>query len=119
MGRNLFRVVALLFLAVFSSFAQAPVAPLNSVGAATGCDNVTIACTYTDVAVPPGPHFYFIVAANGTIANASTASNRVDILVPAGAHNVVLKWSPSPTIGVTYFIFRGAPPTNLGITNSN
>ena len=115
---KLVRLLGLFFLLAAATQAQAPVAPLNAAGVATGCDNVTIVCTYTDVAVPAGPHFYFIVAANGTVANSSTPSNRVDVLVPAGVHNVQLKWNPSPTPGVTYFVFRGAPPTNLGITNS-
>ena len=97
--------------------APGPVAPLNQVGVATACDNQTIPCTFTDPAVPPGPHFYFVVAASGT--QYSGASNRVDVVVPAGTHNVVLNWTPSTTSNVTYFVYRGAPATNLKITGSN
>ena len=110
-------MLAGLLLAVLLAVQSVP--PLNSAGVATGCNNTTVACTYTDVAVPPGPHFYFAVASNAS--GYSGPSNRVDVTVPAGTHNVTLKWNPSnltdPT--VTYWIYRGAPPTNLGITESN
>ncbi len=98
----------------FASLGQNPataVAPLNSTGVATSCDNVSIACTYTDVAVAPGPHFYFIVAADAS-GNYSGPSNRVDVVIPDGVHNAVLTWDAGPQ-GVSYFIYRGAPATNL------
>lgn len=113
---KLVRLLGLFFLLAAATQAQVPVAPLNATGVATGCDNVTIACTYTDVAVPAGPHFYFVVAQNA--GGSSGPTNRIDVNVPPGAHNVLLNWDPSPTAGVTYFVYRGAPPTNLGITNS-
>jgi hypothetical protein len=109
-------ILAHLFL--WFALGQAPVPPLNSVGAATSCDNVTILCTYTDPSVPPGPHFYFVVAQDSQ-GNVSVPSNVVNLTVPAGTHNVVLTWNPSTTPSVTYFIYRGAPATNLTITNSN
>lgn len=110
----------LFFIMAIFTYAQAPttVAPLNITGVATGCDNVSIPCTYTDLNVPPGPHFYFVVAANTN--NYSTPSNRVDVIVPAGIHSVTLKWNPSTTTSPvpTYFIYRGAPPTALtGVAN--
>jgi len=94
------------------------VPPLNQTGVATNCDNQTIQCTYTDQNVPPGPHFYFVVAED-TNGNISLPSNVVNVTVPAGTHNVVLTWVPSTTPNVTYFMYRGAPATNLTITNSN
>lgn len=110
----------LFFIMAIFTYAQAPttVAPLNTTGVATGCDNVSILCTYTDLNVPPGPHFYFVVAANTN--NYSAPSNRVDVIVPAGIHSVTLKWNPSTTTSPvpTYFIYRGAPPTGLmGVVN--
>jgi hypothetical protein len=92
------------------------IAPLNQTGVATNCDNVTIQCTYLDANVPTGPHFYFAVASN-TSGN-SVPSNRVDVSIPTGTHNVTLTWTPSTTPGVTYFMYRGAPPTNLKITGT-
>lgn len=110
-------IKALILLAL--SFTQAAVPPLNTAGVATGCDNATIACTYTDVNVPPGPHFYFLVASNAS--GFSGPSVRVDTVVPPGSHNVTLTWDPSkpfdPT--VTYWIYRGAPVSNLKITGSH
>jgi hypothetical protein len=86
--------------------------PLNSAGVATGCNNTSITCTYTDVSVPVGQHFYFVVAA--TVNGYSTVSNKVDVTVTSG-QNVVLNWNPSATTSPvpTYYIYRGAPPTNL------
>ncbi len=102
----------------FFLWMQTAVPPINATGAATGCDNTTIACTYTDVSVPPGPHFYFVVASNA--AGFSGPSNRFDVVIPAGTHNATLNWSPSapfdPT--VTYWIYRGSNPTNLQIVTS-
>jgi hypothetical protein len=114
-------MIKTLLLALVLSFSpqlQTAVKPLNTSGVATGCtSNVT--CTYVDVAVPAGPHFYFVVASNA--AGYSGPSNRVDVTVPAGTHSVTLTWNPSnltdPT--VTYWIYRGAPPTNLGVTGSH
>ena len=96
---------------------QTPVPPLNAVGVATNCDNQTIQCTYTDQNVPSGPHFYFAIAED-TTGNISSASNRVDVTVPAGTHNVVLTWVPSTSSNVTYFLYRGAPATNLTGTSN-
>lgn len=107
-----------LILALFL-WMQTTVPPLNTTGAATGCNNSTITCTYNDVNVPPGPHFYFLVASNA--AGFSGPSQRVDVIVPSGTHNVILNWSPSVPFDstVTYWIYRGAPPTGLRITGSN
>lgn len=92
---------------------QTPVPPLNAVGVATNCNNTTIQCTYTDVNVHPGPHFYFAVAED-TSGHVSKPSNVVNVTVPAGTHNVVLTWQPSTSTGnITYFIYRGGVPTNL------
>lgn len=95
----------------------ATVSPINTVGAAKGCDNATIQCTYTDVAVTPGTHFYFAVAQDSVTGRYSGPSNRVDVLVPTGTHNVILTWTPSTTSDpnkvIAYFIYRGAPATNL------
>ena len=115
------KFVAIVLLAIISlaTQAQAPViAALNVAGVATGCDNVTISCTYTDTAVPPGPHFYFVVASNAN--GVSGPTNTVNLTVPAGVHNVVLTWTPSTTLlpTPTYFVYRGAPPQNLTIINS-
>jgi hypothetical protein len=114
-------MIKTLLLALFLSLSpQLPtaVAPLNNTGVATGCTS-SATCTYVDVAVPAGPHFYFVVASNA--AGYSGPSNRVDVTVPAGTHSVTLTWNPSnltdPT--VTYWIYRGAPPTNLGVTGSH
>lgn len=104
----LFAHIILLWFAL----GQTPVPPLNAVGVATNCDNQTIQCTYTDPNVPPGPHFYFAVAED-TTGKISTPSNRVDVTVPTGSHNVVLSWQPSTTSNVTYFLYRASPPTNL------
>jgi hypothetical protein len=110
-------VILALFCSISVSAQQAPtpVAPLNATGVATSCDNVSVQCTYTDVAVSPGKHFYFIVAANAN--GYSSVSNKIDVTVSSGTHNAVLTWSPSATTSpaVSYFIYRGAPPTNLGI----
>lgn len=102
---------------LFLLLGQAPtaVAPISP-AVATGCDNATIACTYTDPNVPAGPHFYFVVAVDSTAY--STPSNRVDVTVPAGSHSAVLKWAPSTTPGVSYYIYRGAPATNVKITGA-
>ncbi len=103
---------------LFFALGQAPlVSPINQVGVATNCDNQTTACTYTDVSVPAGPHFYFAVACN--TSQCSPASNRVDVVIPSGTHNVILSWVPSVSPNVTYYIYRGAPATNLQITGSN
>lgn len=108
---NAFLTLALFFASLGQNPATA-VAPINSTGVATSCDNVSIACTYTDAAVAPGPHFYFIVAANS--AGYSGPSNRVDVVIPAGVHNVVLKWdAPQGPAGITYWVYRGSVPTNL------
>lgn len=109
----------MLFAPILLWFAlrQTPVPPLNAVGVATNCDNQTIQCTYTDQNVSPGPHFYFAIAED-TTGNISSASNRVDVTVPAGTHNVVLNWVPSTTPNVTYFLYRGAPVTNLTGTSN-
>jgi hypothetical protein len=109
-----FLIIAKLLL-IFA-LGQAPVPPINSVGAATGCDNETVQCVYTDVAVPPGPYFYFVVASNSN--GQSGPSNVVNVVVPSGTHNVVLTWTPSITTSPTptYYVFRGGVPTNLKIT---
>jgi len=92
------------------------VKPLNSTAVAVGCTSTTT-CTYVDTAVPPGPHFYFVLASTST--EYSVPSNSVNVVVPAGTHNVTLNWVPSTTPGVGYWVYRGAPPTNLGVTSSN
>lgn len=110
-------MLSLLTAVLFFALQNPPTAvpPINSVGVATGCNNTTIPCTYTDVAVKAGPHFYFIVAQNSV--GYSGPSNRVDVTVPTGTHNVVLKWNPSSgTPAPTYFIYRGSTPTNLQAT---
>lgn len=94
------------------------IAPLNQTGVATNCDNATIQCTYVDTNVPPGPHFYFAVASN--TFGPSTPSNRVDVTLTSTQHTVTLKWTPSSSVGtasspIMYFIYRGAPATNLKI----
>jgi hypothetical protein len=101
----------LLAAVLFFAQAQPTVKPLNSTGVATGCvDRKT--CTYTDVNVPPGAHFYFIVAQNAQ--GYSGPSVRVDCVVPAGTHSVVLQWDPSTeSPAPSYYIYRGAPPTGL------
>lgn len=111
--KNLLAVAALMLFSasVFGQAAPTAVAPLNSVGVATGCVS-RASCSYEDVNVPPGPHFYFIVAVRGSVY--SKPSNRVDVTVPAGTHSVALSWDPDPTaVTTTYFIYRGAPATNL------
>lgn len=75
--------------------------------------------TYTDANVAPGQHFYFVVACNAGTTVCSGPTNSVNVLVPAGQHNVVLNWTASPSPGVTYSVYRGAPPTAVKITNSN
>lgn len=93
---------------------QAAVPPLNKTAAAVGCNNTTVMCTYIDSQVPPGQHFYFAVAqkASGLY---SKPSNVVFVTVPAGTHSVTLTWAPSSGTDSTtgYFIYRGAPATNL------
>ena len=93
---------------------QAPHA-LNSTGVAQGCTDNTN-CTYTDMAVSSGSHTYFVEAFDGT--QYSSPSNSVTVTVPSGTHNVILTWTPASN-GVSYFIFRTAPPTNLGISEEN
>lgn len=110
-----FIAVALLLLAapLFGQQAPTTVAPLTKTGVATGCTTVAT-CTFVDTAVPPGQHFYFIVAVNTTSdALYSKPSNRVDVTVPSGTHSVTLNWNPGPTT-VTYYVYRGAPATGLG-----
>jgi hypothetical protein len=89
--------------------------PLNSSGVATGCNNTSIQCTYTDLNVPVGKHFYFVVAQNSN--GYSTVSNSVNLTISLSGSYVVVSWTPSVTTSptVTYFIYRGAPPTNLGV----
>jgi hypothetical protein len=90
----------LLAAVLFFAQAQPTVKPLNSTGVAT------------DVNVPPGAHFYFIVAQNAQ--GYSGPSVRVDCVVPAGTHSVVLQWDPSTeSPAPSYYIYRGAPPTGL------
>jgi hypothetical protein len=111
------KIFAAKWILIFLLHYPQAVPPLNTTGVATNCDNVTIQCTYTDINVPSGPHFYFAVASNTT--GNSVPSNRVDVTVPSGTHNVILKWTPSVTPGtVTYFIYRGAPATNLKIVGT-
>jgi hypothetical protein len=112
------KILALLIL-LFLQPPQVAVPPLNSVGVATGCDNQTIQCTYTDANVPPGPHFYFVVASNS--AGYSGPSNVVNVTVPSGTHSVTLTWQPSTggNPAPSYFIYRGAPATNVQITGEN
>lgn len=108
-------LVAVLFLAL----PQSAVKPLNVMGAAVDC-KTKAECTYTDTAVPAGPHFYFVVAQNlggpnGTVAF-SGPSNRVDVVVPADGklHTVVLNWDPqNVTPAPSYYVYRGAPATGL------
>jgi hypothetical protein len=101
-----------LFICTGTAFGQGTsVPPLNSTAVDTGCASFS-ACTYTDLNVPPGQHFYFVIAMNA--AGYSGPSNAFYCTVPAGSHNVVLNWNPSnsdPTVG--YFLWRGAPPTNI------
>jgi hypothetical protein len=99
---------------------QSTVKPLNSTPVATGCNNMTPTsmCTYTDVNVPPGPHFYFIVAQNmfNGVPTPSGPSKRVDIVVPSDGktHSVVLNWDAQSVTPVpSYYIYRGAPATGL------
>jgi hypothetical protein len=108
----------LLAAVLFFAQVQPTVKPLNSTPVATGCDNKTIQCTYTDVNVPPGPHFYFIVAQNmfNGVATPSGPSSRVDVVVPSDGkpHTVVLTWDAQSVTPVpSYYIYRGAPPTGL------
>lgn len=110
------KVFAAKWLLYFLMSHPQAVAPINAIAVATGCDNVTIQCTYLDTNVSPGPHFYFAVASSSS--SFSSPSNRVDVTVPSGTHNVSLAWTPSPSPGVGYFIYRGAPPTNLKITGA-
>lgn len=112
------------FLFLFASvvLAQAPaptpVSPLNKVGVATSCDNLSNPCTYVDSTVVTGQYFYFVVAE--TSGGYSKPSNKVDVTIPTGTgHKATLKWTPpAVTNGVTYFIYRGAPPSNLKVTGS-
>lgn len=113
------KVFAAKFILYFLLAHPQAIAPLNKTGAATGCDNVTIQCTYVDTNVPTGPHFYFAVASNSI--GPSTPSNRVDVTIQSTQHTVTLRWTPSATgsTPITYFIYRGAPPTNLKITGAH
>lgn len=108
-------MLKLLLLVLLSFQPQATVPALNSSGAATGC-STRATCTYVDNSVPPGPHFYFVVATNAL--GFSGPSNRIDVTVASGTHNATLNWDPAPNADptVTYFIYRGAPPTNVTIT---
>ncbi len=91
-----------------------PAPPLATNVAANCTDSTT--CTYTDVAVPSGQHFYFAIAVN-TQSQQSVGSNTFNVTVPSGVHNVVLNWTPSASgpSGISYTIYRGAPPTNVTI----
>jgi hypothetical protein len=106
-------MIKAVMLAVLLWLPQAQVAPINTSAVAIGCTSRTT-CTYVDQNVPPGPHFYFAVASNAY--GYSGPSNRVDVVVPAGTHSVTLNWDPESDPSVGYFIYRGAPPTNLGVT---
>lgn len=109
----------LLWLWLMSQGLSTKVPAINPSGSATGCNNISIACTYTDIAVTPGPHSYFVVAENSD--GFSLPSNRVDIIVPSGIHNVVLNWNPSITTTPTptYFVYRFSAPSGVVVTNSN
>ncbi len=105
-------MIRTLILAVLLWFPQNAVAPINTAAIAVGCAS-RAACTYVDANVPPGPHFYFVVASNAV--GFSGPSNRVDVTIPSGTHSVTLNWDPEsdPTVG--YWIYRGAPPTGLQV----
>ena len=104
-----------LYLAIMAQALSTP--PINPAPVAQGCTSAAN-CTYTDNNVSPGQHFYFVEATNG---QNSVPSNSVVVTVPndGKTHNVALSWNPSPTPGVGYEIFRGAPATGLTIINSN
>jgi hypothetical protein len=110
------KIFAAKFVLYFLLAHPQAIAPLNQTGVATGCNNATIQCTYVDNNVPAGPHFYFAVAANS--GSTSAPSNRVDVTILSTQHTVTLKWNPSTSAGVTYFIYRGAPATNLKIVGT-
>jgi hypothetical protein len=74
-------------------------------------------CTYTDVAVAPGSHTYFVTASLNSAQ--SNPSNSATVTVPAGTHNVLLSWTPSTTPNCQYKIFRIGPASGLQISNSN
>jgi hypothetical protein len=106
---------AILFLTLAQSGA---IPPINSTGAATNCDNVSIACTYTDSTVKPGQYFYFAVAEDSN-GNFSAYSNVAYATVTTG-QVVTLTWQPSSgNQPITYFLYRGTPATNLTITGSS
>lgn len=110
----------LILLHLFSLAQAAPIAPLNSVGVATSCDNVNVACTYTDATVKPGQQYFYFAVAEDSAGNYSVPSNVAYATVGATNTSVVLNWNPSQTGGViTYFLYRGTPATNLHITSSN
>jgi len=113
----------LLLLALFLGFslpvhAQSGSTPAFAVGVATNCSGAT--CTFTDnTVVGSGQYFYFLEAqyspanpsATGQI---SIPSNSFNVTIPSGTgHSVTLTWTASPTAGVSYIVYRGAPPTNL------
>ena len=91
--------------------------PINLTPVDVGCTS-NANCIYTDQNVSPGQHFYFVEATNG---QNSVPSNSVVVTVPndGKTHNAALSWNPSPTPGVGYEIFRGAPATGLTIINSH
>jgi hypothetical protein len=110
--------LALYLMLFFGQSGGTNVPPLNSTAAVTGCASFS-ACTYTDVNVPPGAHFYFVVGTN--VTGYSGPSNAVYLTIPSGSHNVVLNWNPSSStdFSIGYWIYRGSPPTNVTISGSH
>jgi hypothetical protein len=90
-------------------------APPLAINVAPNCTS-SVTCTYTDVAVPAGQHFYFAIAVNMQSLQ-SVGSNTFNVTVPSGLPNVVLSWTPSASgpSGISYTIYRGAPPTGVTI----
>lgn len=60
-----------------------------------------------------------VSGAGVTIASNATNSPAVIGLSGTGAHSVVLSWAASPTLGVTYNVFRGTAPGSEGTTPIN